>query len=126
MLEDLKMMKEDYIRELIRYYREHGLKNDSIEAIDTMAHTAKNLCKIYEACEEEQGGYSMGRDMSYGNYSMRGRGSNANRDSMGRYSGMGYSGDHDLVNELRGLMNRTTDEANRRDLQDMINRMEMR
>lgn len=139
-MEELKQIKEDYIREIIRYYREHGLTKDSIMVLDTLIHSAKNLCKIYEAYEEENG-YSMrGRGSyeggsyrgSYANNSMasydggsyaRGRGSNANRDSMGRYSSAGYSGHNDVVNGLYDLMNRTSDEATRQELQNMINRM---
>ena len=133
--EDLKRMKEEYIQELLRYYREHGIKNDTIEMLDTMIHSVKNLCKICESCEEEM--YS-GRSMNmrsydqgysgrpYGmNYSgARGRGSNANRDSMGRYSSAGYSGHHDVVEELYGVMDMTQDEGSRREIQNLINKME--
>ena len=135
--EDLKRMKEEYIQELLRYYREHGIKNDTIEMLDTMIHSVKNLCKICESCEEEM--YS-GRSMNmrsydqgysgrpYGmNYSgARGRGSNANRDSMGRYSSAGYSGHHDVVEELYGVMDMTQDEGSRREIQNLINKMESR
>ena len=133
--EDLKRMKEEYIQELLRYYREHGITKESMMNLDTMIHSTKNLCKICEDCEESM--YS-GRSMnmrsydqdysgrSYGmNYSgARGRGSNANRDSMGRYSSAGYSGHHDVVEELYGVMDMTQDESTRREIQDMINRME--
>lgn len=135
MHEDIMQMKEDYIREIVKLYREKGLNKDTIELFDTLVHTAKNLCKIVEG--EENNMYSMrGRNSyggmsydSYSNYSndgmnsyARGRGANANRDSMGRYSSLGYSGHDDMVNGLRDLMNRTHDEATRRELQDMVNR----
>lgn len=135
MHEDIMQMKEDYIREIVKLYREKGLNKDTIELFDTLVHTAKNLCKIAEG--EENNMYSMrGRNSyggmsydSYANYSndgmnsyARGRGANANRDSMGRYSSLGYSGHDDMVNGLRDLMNRTHDEATRRELQDMVNR----
>lgn len=134
-MDELKQIKEDYIHEITRYYREHGLTKDSIMVLDTLIHSAKNLCKIYESYEEENG-YSMrgmnsyaGRGMSYYDGDMsyaRGRGSNANRDSMGRYASTGYSGHNEVVNGLYDLMNRTSDEHSRRELQDMINRMEAR
>lgn len=133
--EDLKRMKEEYIQEMLRYYREHGIKNDTIETLDTMIHSIKNLCKICESCEEET--YS-GRSMNMRNYDQgysgrsygmnysgaRGRGSNANRDSMGRYSSAGYSGHHDVVEELYGVMDMTQDEGSRREIQNLINKME--
>lgn len=132
MHEDIMQMKEDYIREIVKLYREKGLNKDTIELFDTLVHTAKNLCKIVEGYEEK-GMYSGNmRGMSYDGYTnysndmmnsyARGRGANANRDSMGRYSSLGYSGHDDMVNGLRDLMNRTHDEATRRELADMINR----
>lgn len=130
MHEEIMQMKEDYIREIVKLYREKGLNKDTIDLFDTLVHTAKNLCKIAEGDEKDM--YSMRGGMSYnsyGNYSndmmnsyARGRGANANRDSMGRYSSLGYSGHDDMVNGLHDLMNRTHDEATRRELQDMINR----
>lgn len=136
--EDLKRMKEEYIQELLRYYREHGITKESMMNLDTMIHSIKNLCKICESCEEEKM-YS-GRSMNMRSYDQdysgrpymgmndysgaRGRGSYANRDSMGRYSSAGYSGHHDVVEELYGVMNMTQDESTRREIQDMINRME--
>lgn len=148
-VEELKNVKEDYIREIIKFYREKGISRESIEMLDVMIHSAKNLCKIVEAYEEEEMGYSGARGYSnrsyaggnsYGNsyggsyaqggYSnesyARGRGSNASRDSMGRYSSAGYSGHHEVVQGLQELMNRTGDENDRRELQEMISRMEMR
>lgn len=125
---DIRQMKEDYIREIIKFYREKGISRESVEILDTMIHSAKNLCKL---CEDFEGGqYSMMGGNSYGGMSYdngysnaRGRGPYAHRDSMGRYSSMGgYSGHDDMVAGLQNLMNRTTDENTRRELQDMINR----
>lgn len=126
MYEDLKRLKDDYIREILDLYHEKGVTKDTIPLMDTMVHTTKNICKVLEECEKEEMMYS---ERPYGPYSMnysyaRGRGANANRDSMGRYSSTGYSGHHDLVNGLYDLMNRTSDEGSRHELQDMINRIE--
>lgn len=118
MYEDLKQMKDEYIHELTRYYREKGITKESIEAMDMMVHTIKNLCKIIDGYNKDDG-YSM-RSMPY-SYGYPNMSYARQRDSMGR-----YSGDHDLVSGLHDLMNRTTDEHSRRELQDMINRVEMR
>ena len=130
MNEELKQIKEDYIREIIRYYREKGITDKSVEALDTMIHSAKNLCKIIEGYEEK-GGYSMTPAYSYGwdmnDYSYaRGRGANASRDSMGRYSSAGYSGHGEVLAGLHDLMNRTSDEGSRRELQTIIDNMSAR
>lgn len=124
MQDELYQMKEDYIREILKLYREHGITKESIAMLDMMIHSAKNLCKIYESDED----YSMANsyDMYSGRNSYaRGRGSNARRDSMGRYSSRGNYSMHndDLKAELYDLMNRTSDESTRRELQDMANRM---
>lgn len=119
-MEDLMRMKEDYIHEIVRLYHEKGITKDTIEILDTLVHTAKNLCKIIEDMNGKDMYSSRGMS-SYDSYSM-GRGTNANRDSMGRYSSLGYSGHDDMVTGLRDLMNRTHDESTRRELQDMINR----
>lgn len=124
MQDELYQMKEDYIREILKLYREHGITKESIAMLDMMIHSTKNLCKICESDED----YSMANsyDMYSGRNSYaRGRGSNARRDSMGRYSSRGNYSMHndDLKAELYDLMNRTSDESTRRELQDMANRM---
>ena len=124
MQDELYQMKEDYIREILKLYREHGITKESIAMLDMMNHSTKNLCKICESDED----YSMANsyDMYSGRNSYaRGRGSNARRDSMGRYSSRGNYSMHndDLKAELYDLMNRTSDESTRRELQDMANRM---
>jgi len=73
------------------------LSMTEVQYMDTLAHAKKNLLKSEEMME---GGYSMDRysgDYS-GEYSRdyserRGRGRNAKRDSMGRYSRDRYSRD---------------------------------
>ena len=62
-------------------------------------------------------------------YSMaRGRGSNARRDSRGRYASEyrdrdGYSG-HDMIAELRELMEDAPDEQTRSEFEKFIRKME--
>lgn len=69
-----------------------------------------------------RGSYADGNDGSYA----RGRGRYANRDSMGRYSSMGYSRDGSMVDELRELMESAPDEETRKDMQRLIQKMEQR
>ena len=123
MHEELKQIKEDYIREIIKYYREKGLSDKSIEPLDTMIHSVKNLCKIIDGSDSD--GYSYGWNMNDYSYA-RGRGANASRDSMGRYSSAGYSGHGEVLAGLHDLMNRTSDEGSRRELQAIIDNMSAR
>lgn len=129
--DELIKMKDEYIHEIINFYREKGLSTGTIGSLDTLIHTAKNLCKLIESDEKSNGmsyasyqGRSMlsGNNMSYA----RGRGQNANRDSMGMYSSAGYSGHTEVVAGLYDLMNRTADEGSRQELQQIINDMERR
>lgn len=115
-------LKEMLCKELEEYGQKGELTAGSLDIVDKLAHAIKNLDKIIESYEEEEG-YSM-RGGSYrggsyaragqgggrggnrggqggstnrgGSYASpgRGRGSNARRDSMGRYaSDGGYSRD---------------------------------
>ena len=102
----------------------HSLK--SIKAVIAMEDDAgySNRAYMGGGYRDERGGdsyrggsYRGGsyRGMSYA----RGRGSNARRDSMGR-----YSGDDGMVEELRGLMGDAPNEAVKRDIQRLIDKME--
>lgn len=87
-------------------YEERAKKNSGgkisqseLDKIHKLTDTVKNICKIDML--DEEGGYSedghyMGEGRIYGTSYARGRGRNARRDSMGRYSrddGMSYDGD---------------------------------
>ena len=106
-----------------------------VDYIDKLTHTLKSI-KGVVAMEEAGDDYSnraypMGgiyrggsyRDGMGGSYA-RGRGSNARRDSMGRYSSRGYSRDGGMADELRELMEDAPNDTVRRDIQRLIDKME--
>lgn len=135
-------LKEMLCDELEAYGDKDKLDMGSLEIVDKLAHAIKNLDKIIESYEEEEYSSRMSYDggsyendgMSYarnrgGRYSRergsyarggngRGRGSNARRDSMGRYSSHG-----DIAGELRELMQEAPDNA-RQEFQRLINMVE--
>lgn len=129
-------LKEQLCKELEEYGEKGELTAGTLDVVDKLAHTIKNIDKIIEKYEEEEG-YSEGsynngsyNDGSYGRgnrtYNIRGsyaRGRNAKRDSMGRYSRNG-SYDNGMVQELRDLMNEAPDERTRREFQSFISKME--
>ena len=95
------------------------LSISDVQYADTLAHLKKNLLKSEEMMEEFDEGYSSemrpmnGTTMRGGSYRYdggmsyaRGRGRNAKRDSMGRYSSeRGYSRDAaDMTAELQEMM----------------------
>lgn len=108
-MHDIMNLKEMLIDELSEYGRKGELNAKTLETIDTLAHATKNLCKIIEDAEmmdeSSMGGssYERGGNNYYGGGSYaRGRGRNAKRDSMGRYSrdggnyrGGSYRGSYD-------------------------------
>ena len=142
-------LKEKLLQELEEYGRKE-LSTGTLDVVDKLSHAIKNICKIIEMKEDEEysgdmmggmGGtsYARGgnrggsRGGSYrgsyegrgGSYA-RGRGSNARRDSMGRYSSeRGYSRDgEDLADQLRDLMEDAPDETIRRDMERLLRKVE--
>jgi hypothetical protein len=117
----------------------------SLETVDKLLNSIKNTCKIimYDEYAEDGNSYA-DSDMDMSEYSYaRGRGSNARRDSMGRYSReggysnargrggrysrRGYSyadGKEEKVEMLRDMMGEVSSEDERRALQKIIRRME--
>ena len=109
----LNKLRDMLCEELEEYGEHDSLDMHGLETVDLLAHAIKNIDKIMDA--EDDGYSSRGNSYRYeseGSY--RGRGRNAKRDSMGRYS----------TADLRSLMDRTNDERTRADLQRMIDRME--
>ena len=149
-MEELYKLKETLCNELEEYSKKGKMSAGDLEIVNKLSETIKNIDKIIEKYDESEysgaGGYS--NRMSYGrggysnerggrggysnerggysnnDYSMaRGRGSNARRDSRGRYSGEGYSG-HDMVMELREMMEEAPDERTRMEFDKFIRKME--
>lgn len=108
-----------------------GLSAADVEYADKLTELKKNILKI-EMLEDE--GYSaeyrddMGRasNRSYrgGSYA-RGRGRNARRDSMGRYSREGgYSRAADeLIDQLEDMKDSAPDDMSRREIGKLIEKM---
>lgn len=92
--------------ELDKISAQGKLGTSALEVGDKVAHFLKSI-KTIEAMEEADEGRSYDYDgRSYGGMSYaRGRGSNARRDSMGRYSSeRGYSGNkQEMMRELEEM-----------------------
>ena len=107
-MHELHELKEKLIRELEDYSQNGKFSKEDVEAIKYMASAVDHLCNIMEETEYSQrGGYSRTDDgMTYCSYEggsyARGRGRNARRDSMGRYSRA--EGVEELVDSVRGMM----------------------
>ena len=124
-------LKEMLCAELEDYGKRGELSTGSLEIVDKLAHTIKNLDKIIDAYENDEEyssrpynddarGYSYEDDRSYA----RGRGRYAKRDNLGRYSSRGYSRNADITEQLRNLMDETHDDKARQEIQRLVTKME--
>lgn len=107
-MHELYELKDKLIKELEDYSQNGKFSKEDVEVIKYMASAVDHLCNIMEEKEYSQrGGYSRMDDgtiyRSYegGSYAS-GRGRNARRDSMGRYSRA--EGVEELVDSVRGMM----------------------
>ena len=132
----------DYICDELESIEKKAEKGDlsmsELQYADTLAHLKKNLLKSEEMMEEFDDGYSSEmrpdgisyrsyRGGSYARGDNRGRGRNAKRDSMGRYSSeRGYSRDGDLedvVDSIRGMMDNLPQDV-KHDAQRLVQKLE--
>lgn len=130
-MKDLYNLKEMLCNELEEYGRKGELTAGSLDIVDKLAHTVKNIDKIIEMYEggEMPEGNSYGMGGYYpdntGSYA-RGRG--ARRDSMGRYSSRGYSMNNysrggDMRERIQELMNDAPDDMTRQELQRIMSKL---
>lgn len=107
------------------------------EYLDKLTHMMKSLKTTIAMIEAEDKGYSghywdgetsMDGMSNRGNSYARGRGSNARRDSMGRYSSeRGYSradAKEDFIDEAYELMEKAPDEKTRKKFERLISEMQ--
>ena len=132
-MHDIYNLKSMLMDELKEYGRKNEVNAGSLQAIDTLAHATKNLCKIIKDAEGDEytsGGSYMRGGRSYrgsydGNYDdssyARGRGRNARRDGMGRYSSDG--GMMELADEIKSMMQELPEDA-RRDAEKLVMKLE--
>lgn len=129
-MHELYELKEKLCQEL-EEYNSKEMTAGSLEVIDKLAHTIKNLGKIIEMYEESEG-YSSRGDMSYGgnyggSYARGGRGGRGGRtgaNQYGSYARGGYSRNDGMIAELRELMMEAPDERSKKEFQRFISKME--
>jgi hypothetical protein len=126
-MHELHELKEMLCKELEEYGKKGELTAGSLDVVDKLAHSIKNLDKIIDEYEEDEysnrGSYEGRRSYRDRSYA-RGRGRNARRDAMGRYSSEGYSRADDMIGQLHELMEDAPDERTRMEMQKFISKME--
>lgn len=113
------------------------LSAGDVDYVDKLTHALKSVKATIAMMEDEDGysgyypmyAYADGRNQtdnrSYrgGSYA-RGRGRNARRDSMGRYSSDGYSRADGLADELRELAEDAPNESVKREMHRLVEKIE--
>ena len=110
-------MKVIFLQDVKGSGKKGELNSASLEMVDTLAHACKNICKIIEACEDEEYSSRMSR-RSYRSYD---DGMSRRRDPMGRYAverGRAYSSGEE--EDLERMMQNAKDEHTRRALQQAL------
>ena len=140
---DMEMACEllhEQVSDLIRKIKNNGMSTGDLEKLDKLTHSLKSVKSTMKMEQEDEEDYSgrypywmggtyadgNGGSMNTGSYA-RGRGRNARRDSMGRYSSRGYSraeGDMaEIVEELKGMMS-DLPEDKQREVQRFVEKVE--
>lgn len=116
----------DELKDLEKKADNGGLNLSEVQYADTLAHLKKNLMKAEEMemeADYSSRGYANRTMPMYYGQSYAGR-RNARRDSMGRYSGEGYSrAAEGMVDQLRDLMETAPDEQTRMEIHRMVDRL---
>lgn len=119
-------LKDMLCKELEKYGSKSELTAGSLDVVDKLAHAVKNIDKILEADGGEYSGDNMPYMRNTNRSYARGRGQNARRDAMGRYSregSYGYSMAGDMAMELKELMQDAPDAQTRQDIQRIVDRL---
>lgn len=144
MHEKLYELKEKLMKELGEYAQNGKYSKEDVETIKYMASAIDHMCNIIENAEDEEysqrggyayddgnqggnrgGGYSRNMGVYYRggrgeNSYARGRGQNARRDSMGRYSRDGG----DMVDQLEEIKKDAPNDQIRQRIQQLISEIE--
>lgn len=114
-----------------------SISNGDLDYINKLTHAIKSVKTTLAMMESEEysnrggsygGSYERDNDRSYegdmGMSNARGRGRNAKRDSMGRYSSeRGYSR-NDMMDKLYEMRDNAPDDRTRQEFDRMINKMQ--
>lgn len=127
-------LKEKLMRELEDYSENGKFSKEDVEAIKYITSAIDHICNIVENADEEYsmamdgGSYAEGgrggrsyRSYAGGRSNARGRGRNARRDSMGRYSSEGYS--YDFKMDLEELMRDAPNERIKMKMREIMQEM---
>lgn len=117
-MKELYEIKEKLCDEL-KQYGKKDMSAGSLDVVDKLAHTIKNLDKIIENYDGDYSGTAY-----YDGRAYDGRSYARNRDSRGRYSSRYSMDKSNMVQELRALMDDAPDDRTRQEFQRFISKVE--
>ena len=132
-MKELYELKKLLCETLEDYGRQRDLSSSSLQMIDTLAHACKNVCKIIETCEEEEGYSNRGYGRSYDDgmsrrysrdgyyYDDGGMSTRRGRGMNGRFVSRDAS---EMARKLREMMEEAPDAATKNDIQRLVDKME--
>lgn len=127
-MRELYEIKEMLMDELKEYGKKGEMTSGTLEVVDKLSHAIKNLCKIIEMCEEEEyssaGGHYENMGGTRGSYARGRRGGRRGANQYGSYNMGGYSRDHEMVAELRELMQDAPNDHVRKEFERFISTIE--
>lgn len=139
-MHELYELKEMLCKELEEYGQKGELTAGSLEVVDKLANTIKNLCKIIDMYEDDEyssrgGSYEDGMGGSYARGGRGGRGGNRGGGGANQYGSyaMGggsyarrgrYSREGGMIEDLRELMQDAPDDRTKQEFQKFIRKIE--
>ena len=131
-MHNIHKLKDMLMEELEEYGEKGELTPGSLEVVDKLAHSVKNICKIIEDCENEEyssrGPYDGGNMGGGTSYARGGRGvRRGGANQYGSYARGGYSraedGMNDLLMEMHDIMPMLSEDK-RREAQRFVEKMQ--
>ena len=121
-------VKNMLVEELCEHGNKDKLTIESLKEIDTLAHAAKNVCKVIASCEDEYSGryyptsYGRHRD-AMGRYSRDAEPEHKMPDLSGAMRGMSHGHNEHVIETLENLMATASDERTKGKFRELIRDM---
>lgn len=147
-MKHIEELREMLCEELDKLAEKGELTAGSLETVDKLAHAIKSIDTIMAMEDYSEDGMYYDGSYNNGTSYARGRGRNAKRDSMGRYSSRssyarggnqggnrgggnrggssrdGYSGNEEFIDELESMMTEASNEKERMAIRKVMEMME--
>lgn len=126
-------LKDMLCKELEEIGEKGELTAGTLETVEKLSSSVKNICRIIDYCEDEEysgdmmgggmgGSYARGGNRMGGGRGRGGRGGRTGSNQYGSYA-RGYSRDGDMISKLEDLMGEARDDKTRREIERLVEKM---